>query len=401
MTKIQKFSKISSVLKKIIDNRWKTVPTAKNGFPLIATNCIKHSSIFPTLENIRYVNHETLKTWFRASLEPNDILFVNKGTPGRCCLVPNPVTFCAAQDMIAFRCDENIIDYKYLFAILRSKFVQQKVANFHVWLAIPHFKKGDLDNIVIPRKPKREEERKIWEIYFNLSKKIELNNKINTELETMAKTLYDYWFVQFDFPDKNGKPYKSSGGEMEWNEELKREIPKGWEVKNIWDLINVKRGKNITRKTVVEWNIPVIAAWLKPSCYHNTSNTDSPVVTISGSGANAWYIHLHNQKIWASDCSYIDPTMFGQIYFIYLFLQKRQNEIYDMQKWSAQPHVYPQDIMNIQIETDKNLELFSRFEKTINPIYKKIGNNQKENQKLAELRDFLLPMLMNGQVVVE
>lgn len=141
---------LPELLNFIVDNRGKSCPTADKGFPLIATNCIKHSSIYPTFENIRYVSEETRENWFRAELKPNDILFVNKGTPGRTCLVPDPITFCAAQDMIGLRADETKIYYKYLFAVLRSDFVQNKIANFHVGIAIPHFKKSDLHNLLIP-----------------------------------------------------------------------------------------------------------------------------------------------------------------------------------------------------------------------------------------------------------
>ena len=112
-----KYLPITELLEEIIDNRGKSVPTASEGTPLIATNCIKHTSIYPTFEKIRYVDDKTLKTWFRAHIRPNDILFVNKGTPGRVCLVPNPVNFGVAQDMIAFRCDKNAINYKYLFTV--------------------------------------------------------------------------------------------------------------------------------------------------------------------------------------------------------------------------------------------------------------------------------------------
>ncbi|MFM6022766.1 MAG: hypothetical protein ACKPER_07565, partial [Dolichospermum sp.] len=119
-----KFLPITEVLKEIVDNRGKSAPLSESGIPLIATNCIKHSSIYPTFENIRYVSEDTFKNWFRTHLKPNDILFVNKGTPGRTCLVPNPVNFCIAQDMIGFRCDEEKIYYLYLFAVLRSSFIQ-------------------------------------------------------------------------------------------------------------------------------------------------------------------------------------------------------------------------------------------------------------------------------------
>ena len=224
-----KYLPITDLLKDIVDNRGKSVPTSRKGMPLIATNCIKHSSIYPTFEKVRYVDKKTLKTWFRSHLQPNDILFVNKGTPGRVCLVPNPVNFCAAQDMIGLRCNEKVINYRYLFAVLRSNEIQKKIENYHVGLVIPHFRKQDLPSLLIPIKSLNEQ-KPIGELYLNLSEKIELNNRINAELEAMAKTLYNYWFVQFDFPNFKGKPYKTSGGKMVWNKEFRRKIPLGWDV---------------------------------------------------------------------------------------------------------------------------------------------------------------------------
>lgn len=103
-----------------------------------------------------------------------------------------------------------------------------------------------------------EIQKKIASVLSILDTKIELNNKINTELEAMAKTLYDYWFVQFDFPDENGKPYKSSGGEMVWSEELKREIPKGWEVKFLGDEVKFQRGISYTSSEINNDGIPMI-----------------------------------------------------------------------------------------------------------------------------------------------
>jgi len=107
----------------IIDNRGKTVPTSDYGIPLIATNCIKNDELYPTFENIRYVSKNTYENWFRNHPKPGDIIFVNKGAyAGKVCLVPNPVNFCIAQDMVAIRPNKSLVDPEYLFAVLRSTF---------------------------------------------------------------------------------------------------------------------------------------------------------------------------------------------------------------------------------------------------------------------------------------
>ncbi len=262
MSKITKYLPITSVLKDIIDNRGKSVPNSPEGFPLIATNCIKNSSIYPTFDKVRYVDKHTLDTWFRAHLQPNDILFVNKGTPGRVCLVPDPITFCAAQDMMAFRCDEKIINYKYLFTVLRSSEIQKKIENNHVGLVIPHFRKQDLSSILIPIRDLKEQE-KIGDIYIKLSQKIELNNRINAKLEAMAKTVYDYWFVQFNFPNEDGKPYRTEGGEMVWNHELKRKIPEGWNNRTLSDIGNIIGGST-PPKEIKAYFSKDGTAWITP-----------------------------------------------------------------------------------------------------------------------------------------
>ncbi len=390
---------ITQLLIKIIDNRGKSVPTEKIGFPLIATNCIKHSSIYPTFEKIRYVSENTLNNWFRAHLEPNDILFVNKGTPGRVCLVPDPVSFCAAQDMMAFRVDEKKIYFKYLFAVLRSDWIQKKISNYHVGLVIPHFKKQDLSSILIPEKSEKDQ-KIIGDLYFNISNKIELNNKINIELETMAKLLYDYWFVQFDFPDVNGKPYKSSGGKMVYNDELKRKIPKGWEVKELCEIAEIIRGQLVTAKTAdLNGQIKVVSGGIDFSYFHSKSNREKNTITVSGSGANAGYINFWREPIFANDCTTVRGKSDTETLYILEFLRLRQDYIFSQARGSAQPHVYPKDISSLKIVIPNN-QLFEEYGKNTLSVNERIGINYQENHQLTELRDWLLPMLMNGQVTV-
>ena len=144
------FISLKDAVSHIVDNRGKTCPTSDSGMPLIATNCVKSSSLYPTKEKIRYVNHETYETWFRGHPEPGDILFVNKGSPGEVCLVPDPVDFCIAQDMVGLRANEKKIDPSYLFAVLRDRRTKAAIENMHVGTMIPHFKKTDFDKLSLP-----------------------------------------------------------------------------------------------------------------------------------------------------------------------------------------------------------------------------------------------------------
>ena len=185
---------ITELLTFIVDNRGKTVPTAPYGRKLIATNCVTNNTLFPVYEKVRYLSDETYNTWFRAHPIPGDILFVNKGTPGRVCMVPDPVDFCIAQDMIALRADETKIYNKYLFAVLRSREIQQQIYNTSVGDVIPHFKKQFLDQLLIPV-PDWSTQRIIGDRYYLFSYKIELNNKINENLERQAQVLYKSMFI--------------------------------------------------------------------------------------------------------------------------------------------------------------------------------------------------------------
>ena len=172
---------LTELLLTIVDNRGKTVPTVDKGRILIATNCVTNNTLFPLYEKVRFISDNTYKTWFRNHPRPGDILFVNKGTPGRVCMVPNPIDFSIAQDMIALRADDSKIYNRYLFAILRSERIQKQIYNTSVGDVIPHFKKQFLDQLMIPL-PDIECQRYIGDLYYNLSYKIELNNRINHNL---------------------------------------------------------------------------------------------------------------------------------------------------------------------------------------------------------------------------
>ena len=185
---------ITDLLSSIVDNRGKTVPRSDEGWKLIATNCVTNNTLFPVYEKVRYLTQETYETWFRAHPIPGDILFVNKGTPGRVCMVPDPVDFCIAQDMIALRADDEKIYNKYLFAVLRSREIQQQIYNTNVGDVIPHFKKQFMKQLLIPV-PNRKLQERIGDMYYQLSYKTELNKKINKNLEQQAQVIYQQMFI--------------------------------------------------------------------------------------------------------------------------------------------------------------------------------------------------------------
>lgn len=155
-----------------------------------------------------------------------------------------------------------------------------------------------------------------------------------------------------------------------------------------------KRGKNLLKKNVIPGKIPVIAGGLKPAAFHNTSNTEAPVITISASGANAGYVQIWGDKVWSSDSSYIDTSITDYIFFWYLLLKKRQKQIFDSQTGSAQPHVYPKNIGNLLIQ-DLNKDKVEGFNKMVTPLFSKIFQNNSENIRLESIKNCLLSRYFN------
>jgi type I restriction enzyme S subunit len=182
----------------IVDNRGKSVPIQENGFPLIATNCISNKNLYPEFINVRYVAEDIYRNWFRSHPVSGDIILTNKGSKnGAICMVPEPVDFCIAQDMVALRANKAKVYPHYLFAVLRSDLVQNRIKNLNVDSVIPHFKKTDFNKLMLPL-PEYQRQVEIGDNYFSFCQKIELNKQTNQTLEQMAQALFKSWFVDFD-----------------------------------------------------------------------------------------------------------------------------------------------------------------------------------------------------------
>jgi len=267
-------------------------------------------------------------------------------------------------------------------------------------------------------------QEKIASIFYNIDSKIELNNRINEELQSMARCIYDYWFVQFDFPDKNGKPYKSSGGKMAWNEELKREIPEGWENGELVDIADLIRGvtysKGDIKNDTVNGVIPILRATNISGNVIDLNNMvyvpseivgekqilkkyDILFVMSSGSidhiGKNGFY-YFEEKAAFGAFCSKLVAKS-NYRYYLYSYIQS------DFLFQTIKNECLGTNINNLNGSLVKgfkvtipNKRIIDNFNEIVAPIYDKIAVNQKENQQLASLRDWLLPMLMNGHIKI-
>jgi type I restriction enzyme S subunit len=413
---------IRKLLSKIIDNRGKTVPASDEGIPLIATNCIQEHRLYPTFENIRYVSEEIHNTWFRAHLEPDDILFVNKGTPGRVCMVPDPVNFCAAQDMIGLRANRDKIYPRYLFAFLRSRWVKETIRNYHVGLAIPHFKKQDLNTITVPERSMTDQ-KWIGNLFFLLSEKIELNHRINEGLEGLAKLLYDYWFVQFDFPISakqaaamgdpklKGKPYRQSGGKITYNPTLKREIPEGWGAGSLSDIAKITMGQSppgesynntgegtlfFQGSTDFGWRFPTARQYTtQPTRFAKEGDILLSVRAPVGTMNVAPYDCAIGRGLAALRSKTKHDTYLWSVMFYFKQIFDRRNT--DGTTFGS---INKDDLHSLQVAIP-DPEIVENFEEKVRVGNSMIATNQNQSQELTALRDWLLPMLMNGQVTVK
>lgn len=262
----------------------------------------------------------------------------------------------------------------------------------------------DLDSlrqypIDLPEFP--EQDKKI-KVLGDLDAKIELINKINTELEAMAKTIYEYWFVQFDFPNEKGKPYKSSGGKMLYNEQLKREIPEGWQVKKLSEIANLNAGgdkpKKWSKQLTKKYKIPIYSNGITEEGLYGFTDfpkIENPSITVSARGTIGYSV-LRMKP-------YVPIVRLISITPVNSFSLKYLHEKIKSLKYDDSGSVQKQ--LTVPMMTDLKMEippenLLKRFSEITLPFAKKIEINKEENLNLASLRDWLLPMLMNGQVSV-
>jgi type I restriction enzyme S subunit len=276
---------------------------------------------------------------------------------------------------------------------------------------MPRGDKNQILNFHIPEFNKTTQQ-KIAKVLSDLDAKIDLNNKINTELEAMAKTLYDYWFVQFDFPDANGKPYKTIGGKMVWNEELKREIPEGWEVLPLFEGMDVQYGfpfdtntftDDITQKPVIrirdilENTISTYSTQVVDEKYRLYKG-DLLIGMDGNFHLNFWdkdgaYLNQRSVRIRTKDTN--EVSNFQALFQLTPYIKAREQNV----SRTTVGHLSDKDLKRLFVINPIKSGTFNPKE-TFDSMLSKIISNRIQNQELASLRDWLLPMLMNGQVSV-
>ena len=399
----------------VFDGTHDTPKVTETGYKLVTSKNILSNAL--DLNSAYYISEEDfVNINKRSKVKQYDILFSMIGTVGSLYFETSDTIDYAIKNIGVFSCG-NKEKAEWLYYHLQSSYAQQYIKRYLNGAVQKFLPLKGLREFPVPQFNKELHNR--IRILLNIDQKIQINNQINQELEAMAKTLYDYWFVQFDFPDQNGKPYKSSGGKMVYNPELKREIPEGWGVAKVEDIAQTGSGGTPKSTNVSYYSngeIPWInSGELEQTVITSTSNFiteeglnnssaklfPSGTILVAMYGATAGKVSFLTFE--ASTNQAICAIMLTDIrmrYYLKNVIEDLYQYLVKLSTGSARDNLSQDMIKNIKVVIPSN-DILDRFYDFSNNIIKEITKKQQENEQLTQLRDWLLPMLMNGQVKVE
>lgn len=383
-----------------------------------------------TCGNFDYVNNS-----FKENKSKDDLYYVGKIKPefimekgdiitplteqaigllGSTAIIPESGKYIQSQDVAKVTCKKGMIDHDFAYYLIPSKCVKEQLSAAAQQTKIRHTSPDAIKACKV-FVPPLSEQKKIASVLSALDEKIALNKKMNQKLETMAKRLYDYWFVQYDFPDKNGHPYKTTGGPMTYNPTLKREIPVGWEVDVVGNVCETVLGGTPSTENESFWNgdipwlnsgevaeFPILNA--ENRITENAVKNSATAYLPAGSVTLSITRHLRPSIMAIDAC--INQSVAGMKEndilkngYLYPYLVNEIPRLNTLRGGAQQPHINKDTVDKSPIVIPAQNVLHQYYEK-VNPLYREIIEKAKESQKLTTLRDKLLPLLMNGQVEV-
>ena len=373
---------LQNICEFIVDCPHSTSPDEGNGYPIIRTPNVGNGRLL--LDAVQRVSKEVYdKRNKRAIPQVDDIIFAREAPAGNAAIICEGQDVCLGQRTVLIRPNREKVYPKFLIYYILAPEQQYKLLGTANGATVAHVNIPVIKNMTI-KLPSMKEQIRIANFLSAYDDLIENNQKQIKLLEEVAQRLYKEWFVDLRFPGHEDVPFVDG-------------LPEGWERDILEKIAFFKRGKTITREQICGGNVPVVAGGLEPAYYHNKSNTVAPVITVSGSGANAGFTRLYNVDIFASDCSFVDSKTTLHLYFVYCFLKANKASLDALQKGSAQPHVYAKDVnaMKINVPTKQCLDLYN---KRITPYFDMIKSLQKQIKLLSEARDRLLPKLMSCEL---
>lgn len=373
--------KLSEVCLNIVDCPHSTAPDEGSGYALVRTPNIGKGRF--NLEGVHRISEAAYKKrCARITPTVNDLILAREAPAGNVAIIKeNMEPLALGQRTVLIRPNPEKVCPDFLVYYLLAPQQQNELLGRATGATVAHVNIPIINNLPVSLPP-LETQQKIAGILSAYDDLIENNRKQIKLLEEAAQKLYKEWFVKLNFPGHE-------------NVKIVDGVPEGWKKGIVSDLGEFKRGKTITKDQTLPGKVPVVAGGLDPAYYHNESNTETPVITVSGSGANAGFTRLYYEKVWASDCSYLDISKCENLLFVYCALKNSKTEIDNLQKGAAQPHVYAKDLNAITtvIPSQIYLEKFSAIGK---PYFEKIKTVQNQIEELQSARDKLLPKLMNG-----
>lgn len=401
---------LNECLQSVIDRRGVTpkklgADWTSEGYRVFSANNVKSSGL-QNLDEIRYVDEETYHKWMKNEIQREDILLTSEAPAGEVWLWNSNEKIVVGQRLYALRTKADVNPW-YLAFYLQSKKGQMEILNkcsgstvFGISAAM-----FDLIEVLLPDKDTQD---KIANILKHLVEKINYNVQSISVLRGIVNTLFSYWFIQFDFPDENGKPYKSSGGKMIWSDEIKRELPATWQVRRLHDIAEYVTEKISNEK-------------LDENTYVGNDNMLNEMggkkysEYVPDKGVSTKYkagdvlvgnIRPYFHKIWRASCTGgCSPDVLClralegiPSEFLFAVLARKSFFDYDTAgtKGSKMPRGDKTHIMNYPVVFNKDIA--EKFANTVGSILPMVEVLQSENQELSSLRDFLIPLLMNGQV---
>ena len=320
----------------------------------------------------------------RYTISEGDILYPRRGDVGKCAFISAKQNgWLCGTGCLRVSINQDKANSRFIFFQLQKRDTIGWIENHAIGATMLNLNTSILSNVPIEL-PTLNTQRRIAEILSRYDSLIENYQRQIKLLEEAAQRLYKEWFVDLHFPGHENTPIIDG-------------IPEGWEKKTVGEIAEFKRGKTITKKDIIEGSIPVVAGGLEPAYYCNKSNTGQRVITVSGSGANAGFTRMYFEKVWASDCSFIDCSTTEYLHFIYCYLIANKSFLDNLQKGAAQPHVYAKDI-NALVVLVPSHNVINSFESLASKIFDVIASKNNQIRNLTEARDRLLPKLMSGEI---
>ncbi|HFU3827990.1 TPA: restriction endonuclease subunit S [Streptococcus suis] len=403
----------------IYDGPHATPKKIENGYYFLSISSLLNGKL--DLSKSSKICEEDYKKWTKRIVPiEGDLLFSYETRLGEAALMPANLQACLGRRMGLLRPNLNFVRSDFLlFAWLSPEFQKVIKQNTITGATVERIALSELSDFPILL-PSLLEQEKIVKILTKLDQKIALNNQINEELEAMAKTLYDYWFVQFDFPDENGKPYKSSGGKMVYNDQLKREIPEGWGVKQLGEVCEFRNGINYEKSETGDTHSKIVNVRniSNSSTFVTTHDLDSIaldrrriesylvtdrtiLITRSGiPGATRIVSDIPANTIYSGFIIGATVANLNLFYYVFYHLKNIEMLMSNQSAGTIMKNISQTTLSEICIAIP-NKEIQKVFSNQVRSLLDVIENNLKQNQELTQLRDWLLPMLMNGQVKVE